>query len=57
MHSAYTNLVKSAKEVLCNIDWTLKFRSPDIRCHVADFTDKSRIILKKNNTSSRDGKL
>ena len=42
MHSAYTNLVKSAKEVLCNIDWTLKFRSSDIRRHVAEHTDKWR---------------
>ena len=44
MYPTYTNLVKSAKEVLCNIDWTLKFRSSDIRRHIAEGTDKARTI-------------
>ena len=47
MYSTYTNLVKSAKEVFCDIDWTLKFRRPNIRCHIAERTLKSSLNRKK----------
>ena len=47
MHSAYANLVKSAKEVLCNINGALELRSPDIRCHVAGCTDKMEGKIKE----------
>ena len=47
MYSAYTNLVKSAKEVFCDIDRTLEFRRPDIRCHIAGRTDKWRLDIKE----------
>lgn len=42
MYSAYTNLVKSAKEIFCDINRTLKFRGPDIRRHIAECRAKSR---------------
>ncbi len=52
MYSTYTDLVKSAKKVFCNINWTLKFRSPDIRCHVAGGTVKPRMIKEEQHEVS-----
>ena len=47
MYATYTNLVKSVKEVFCDIDRTLKLGRPDIRCQIAGFSDMSRLMVEE----------